>query len=65
MCVFDQSDEGKRATKAVCEDLKGRRRGLEVVLPGLTAPSLLRMMSDELGKCRVWRLSAECGWYAQ
>ncbi len=61
-CVFDQFDEGKRATKAVCEDLKARRRGLEVVLPGLTASSFLGILSAKLAKLRVWRLFAECGY---
>ena len=38
-CVFDQSDEGKRATQAVNEDLVARRKGPEVVLRGLTESS--------------------------
>ena len=36
------------------EDLKARRRGLEVVLPGLTAPSFLRILSVKSEQPRVW-----------
>ncbi len=61
MCVFDQFDEGMEAIKAVCDCLNARMRGLEVVLSGLTTPLFLRILSDKLGKCRVWRLSAKCG----
>ena len=38
-CHFDQSDEGKRATQAVYEDLIARRKGSEVTLPVLTDSS--------------------------
>jgi len=52
-CVFDQFDESKRATKAVYEGLKARRRGLQVVLSGLTAPLFLRILSMKLSQFRV------------
>ncbi len=52
-CVFDQFDEGMRATQAVSEDPKARRKGLQVMLSGLTAPLFWRILSVKLPQFRV------------